>query len=214
MKDWAKKEIEIAKAREIKNANDSAEAAYGCMCYESAYKAFEALLGDGHSGFSISITKQILNRLIDGRPLTPIEDTDDVWRGEPVDRRDGSTSYQCVRMSGLFKHVHPDGSVTYHDVNRVTAIEIGDGSAWNSGICNMLIDELYPITMPYAPSDKKIRVYMETVTEDEDGNRFETPGLYNTVYVHHAVLQNDERIELHRKFQENQQGIMTEVEWE
>lgn len=42
-------------------------------------RAFESLLGDGHSGMSIGITKNILNRLIDGKPLTPIEDTEDVW---------------------------------------------------------------------------------------------------------------------------------------
>ena len=34
---------------------------------------------DGHSGFSIQITKSILNRLIDGKCLTPIEDTPDIW---------------------------------------------------------------------------------------------------------------------------------------
>lgn len=214
MSEWAKREVELAKEQEVKKAQDSAEAAYGCMCYDSAFKAFQALLEDGHSGYSISVTKQILVRLIEGKPLTPIEDTEDMWCGEPIDKRGGSTSYQCARMSGLFKHVHEDGSLTYHDVNRVTAVEIADGSTWNSGICNMLIDELYPITMPYVPKDKQIRVYMETATEDEDGNRLDTPGLYNTVYVHYAVLTSGERVELHRKFQEDEHGFMQEVEWE
>lgn len=36
---------------------------YGCACYESALKAFESLLEDGHSGFSIKITQSILDRL-------------------------------------------------------------------------------------------------------------------------------------------------------
>lgn len=214
MKEWAKREIDLAKAREVKNAQDSAEAAYGCGCYDSAFKAFLSLLEDGHSGYSISMTKQILVRLIEGKPLTPIEDTEDMWRTEPIDKRDGSTSYQCARMSGLFKHVHEDGSVTYHDVDRVDAVEIADGSVWHSGVCRCLIDELYPITMPYMPSNKNIRVYMETTTEDEDGNRRDTPGEYNTVYVHHAILTDGTRVELHRKFQEDEHGFMTEVEWE
>ena len=213
MSEWAKREIELAKEHEVKKAQDSAEAAYGCACYDSAFKAFQALMEDGHSGYSIGVTMRILNRLIDGRPLAPIEDTEDMWRGEPIDRRDGNTSYQCARMSSLFKHVHEDGSVTYHDVGRVTAVDIADGSTWHSGICDMLIDELYPITMPYVPSDKKIRVYEETVTEDEDGKRLDTPGMYNTVYVYYAVLPSGERVELHHKFQEDEHGFMQEVEW-
>ena len=32
-----------------------------------------------HSGFSIGITMNILNRLVQCKPLTPIEDTPDVW---------------------------------------------------------------------------------------------------------------------------------------
>ena len=30
MKEWAKREIDLAKEREVKKAQDSAEAAYGC----------------------------------------------------------------------------------------------------------------------------------------------------------------------------------------
>lgn len=49
------------------------------MCYKSALKAFNELCDEGHSGMSIQITKSILCRLIDGKPLTEIEDTPDVW---------------------------------------------------------------------------------------------------------------------------------------
>lgn len=76
--DWAKREVELACKRENPNKKPG-EFDYGCACYESALKALNSLAEDGHSGFSMSITKQILNRLIDGKPLTPIEDTDDVW---------------------------------------------------------------------------------------------------------------------------------------
>ena len=74
MKSWAEKEIEIACAREKANAEDSDEWNYGVACYQSALKAFNSLCEDGHSGMSIGFTKNILNRLIDGKPLTPIED--------------------------------------------------------------------------------------------------------------------------------------------
>ena len=76
MKDWAEREVEIACRRENP---DRGEFDYGCACYESALKAYKSLVEDGHSGFSIVLTKHILNRLIDCKPLTPIEDTDDIW---------------------------------------------------------------------------------------------------------------------------------------
>lgn len=109
METWAEREIDLACKRE--RAAGSAEDEdwdYGCACYESAYKAFQSLMADGHSGMSICFTQQILNRLIDGKPLTPIEDTPDIWsdisdisglRGEEV-------NYQCKRMSSLFKYVY------------------------------------------------------------------------------------------------------------
>lgn len=77
MLDWAKREVEIACNKENPNRKE-VEFDYGCACYESALKAFESLCDDGHSGFSIKMTQAILNRLLDGKPLTPIEDTDDI----------------------------------------------------------------------------------------------------------------------------------------
>lgn len=79
MLEWAKKEVEIACKRENPDKKEE-EFDYGCACYESALKAFESLCEDGHSGMSIGFTKNILNWLIDGKPLTPIEDTDYIWK--------------------------------------------------------------------------------------------------------------------------------------
>lgn len=121
MLEWAKNEIAIASKRE-RGDKPEGEWDYGCACYDSALRAFESLLGDGHSGMSIGFTKNILNRLIDGKPLTPIEDTEGAW-GEPrIDSRDGSKQYQCKRMSSLFKRVAQDGSVSYSDINRYYCI--------------------------------------------------------------------------------------------
>ena len=71
MTNWAKREVEIACARERRDKNPD-EWDYGCACYKSAYKAYQCVMGDGHSGMSIGFTQNILNRLIDGKPLTPI----------------------------------------------------------------------------------------------------------------------------------------------
>ena len=82
MSEWAKKEVEIACKMENPNIELDEngmpkEFDYGCSCYGSALKAFKSLCEDGHSGMSIGFTKQILNRLIDGKPLTPIEDAEE-----------------------------------------------------------------------------------------------------------------------------------------
>ena len=106
MLEWAKNEIEIACKRE-RGDKDSNEWDYGVACYESAFKAFESLMEDGHSGMSIGFTIQILNRLIAGKPLTPIEDTEDIWK-ECALRNGECTTYQCNRMYSLFKEVYPE----------------------------------------------------------------------------------------------------------
>ena len=99
MEIWAENEIKIACERENPNRNKG-EWDYGCACYEGAFEAFKTLLGQGHSGYSIGITKHILNRLIDGKPLTPIEDIPESWN-ECGLNKDGTQIYQCKRMSSF-----------------------------------------------------------------------------------------------------------------
>ena len=149
--EWAKQEIEFACKRERELSKDEEDAFYGVACYESAYKAFLSLLEDEHSGFSIGKTRNILNRLIDGKPLLPIEDTSDIWGNEILVNRDDVQYrlYQCKRMSSLFKHVYPDGTVKYSDINRYYCIDMDDGATYTNGLVNNLLDEMFPITMPY-----------------------------------------------------------------
>ena len=111
MSEWAKREVEIA-CKQERGGKPSDEWAYGCACYKSALKAFESLLEDDHSGVSMSITKQVLNRLIDGKPLSPIEDTPDAWNEVGwTDKEHKYTCYQSKRMSDLFKYVYDDGHI-------------------------------------------------------------------------------------------------------
>ena len=96
--EWARREVEIACKKKERNGSKDEGFDYGVACYRSALKALESLAEDGHSGFSIGITKNILNRLIDLKPLTPIEDTDAIWNLCEEDEN-GITVYQCSRMS-------------------------------------------------------------------------------------------------------------------
>ena len=198
MEDWAKNEIEIACKHERGDKNPE-EFDYGCACYESAYKAFQSLMEDGHSGTSIGFTKAILNRLIDGKPLTPIEDTPDIW----IDRsstKKNCTSYQCKRMSSLFKDVYNDGFVQYQDVNRFYCLnkDDPDGVGWHNGFINQFLDAQFPITMPYSPASKPWYVYCTEGLSDPKNGDFDSIG------IHYILKPDGERVEIQRFFKEGE----------
>lgn len=200
---WAEKEIDIACKREREASgvkND--DWAYACACYESALKAYKSLIEDGHSGFSIRLTKQILNRLIDGKPLTPIEDTDDIWSdiSEYLPPEEGRRSYQCKRMSSLFKYVYADRTVKYKDINRYYCIDINNTEVtYRSGLVQRIIDEMFPITMPYFPGEP-IKVYCEDFLTDRKNGDFDTVGIF------YAIKPDGEKVEINRFFKESENG--------
>jgi hypothetical protein len=178
MTEWAKREIEIAIKKE-RGDGDPNEWDYGCACYESAYKAFLSLCEDKHSGYSIGFTKEILNRLIDGKPLTPIEDVPDVW-SKITCLKNECTAYRCKRMSSLFKHVYTDGTVKYNDIDRYICVnkDRPRSSGWCNGFINRLLDEKYPITMPYCPPTKPFVVYCTEGLSDPKNGDFDTIGIW------------------------------------
>lgn len=176
MIEWAENEVRLACKRENPNRKEG-EFDYGCACYESALKAYKSLGEDGHSGYSFDITRGILIRLMNGDPLTPIEDTPDVW-GEG--RRYGDneyTTYQCARKSSLFKDVYDDGTVKYHDVDRVRCYYPGNPDIpWSNGFISNIVHEMYPITMPYG-GDGLYKVYCEDFLYDPKNGDFDTLGI-------------------------------------
>ena len=195
--EWAKKEVEIACKRENPNRKKG-EFDYGCACYVSALKAFESLTEDGHSGYSIGITKNILNRLINGMPLTPIEDTDDVWNMSYTNDN-GEMVYQCNRMSALFKTVHSDGSVDYSSNDHCYCIDINNPkNTYYSGLVRRIIHKMFPITMPYIPGDP-IKVFCEDFLTDKNNGDFDTVGVF---YALKEENREPIRIEINRFFRE------------
>lgn len=92
--EWAEREVELACKNEREGVEKPEDAEYGVACYRSALRAYSSLSRDGHSGMSIQITKGILNRLIDGRTLTPIVDTPDIW--EKIAEMEGKKSTNAV----------------------------------------------------------------------------------------------------------------------
>jgi hypothetical protein len=208
MQTWAEKEIEIACKRERTDSKiedgewDYLVWDYGCACYESALKAYKSLMKDGHSGFSIVMTKHILNRLIDGKPLTPIEDTPDVWYDiSDINGLNGEVvNYQCKRMSSLFKYVYADGTVKYEDINRCYCVDINNIEVtYHSSLVQRIIDEMFPITMPYFPGEP-IKVYCEDFLTNRKNGDFDTVGIF------YAIKPDGEKVEINRFFKESEDG--------
>ena len=199
--DWAKNEVELACRRE-QDAASGNEWAYGVACYENALKAFEVLTNVQHAGMSIQITKNILNRLIEGRPLTPIYDTDDSWE-EPV----WENHWQHKRMSSLFKTILPDGSIHYTDVNRFVGVDIHNGSSWHSSLIDKIMDEYFPVKMPNCPGNA-IKVYIEDFLSLDGNGDFDTKGIF------YAVLPDGEIFNINRFFTDKENKDWREITWE
>lgn len=199
MSEWAKREVEIACKHE-RGDRSKDEFDYGCACYESALKAFESLLEDGHSGMSIGYTKHILNRLVDGKVLTPIEDTPDIWNDcARYEYEIGYFTQQCKRMSGLFKYIYDDGAIKYKDINRfVCTYKDEPGITWHNGLIDKILDGKFPITMPYMPADRPFMVYCsEVLTDPKNGD-------FDTVAIWYVKMPNGDREEINRFFKEGE----------
>lgn len=207
--DWASQEVKLACAREREdNHTLKGEWDYGCACYESALKAYRSLGKVGHSGFSIMATRGILNRLIEHKPLTPIEDTPDVWDdiSEMSDLKEEAI-YQCKRMSALFKYVRSDGTIKYKDVESYYCIDVTIRNIYHNGLVQKIMDEMFPITMPYW-AKKTIGVFcQECLTDRKNGD-------YDTVGVLYCINSDGEHIEINRFFKEIPNQIGYFADWE
>lgn len=199
MTEWAKNEIAIACKKENPDW-DGESFDYGCSCYASALKAYLSLMDDEHSGFSFSITKNILMRLLESKPLTPIDDIPEVWAdgicGWPIERgEDGSMTYQCKRMYSLFKTVHPDGRVEYYDTDRYYCTdEVCNGSIYTGGGAGELLGEYFPITMPYYPPNGKYVIHTGNYLTNRKNGDWDT-----TVY-RKIVTPEGNTLPVHRYF--------------
>lgn len=177
----AQREVELFKGKQ----NSDCSEYYLNVC-ESALRAFKVLCEDGHSGCSINITMDILNRMVKGLPLTPITE-DDEWREQPIYMNETHKNYISSRMSGLFKKVEEDENgvecVSYNDVNRVECVDINNPDAcFYSGLVNSLFNKMHPITLPYNPSTKSIRVFCEDFLYDKRNGDFDTVGVFYALY--------------------------------
>lgn len=200
MLSWARNEIKLF----MQPQKSCAEFDYCNDCAESALKAFESLCADGHSGMSINVTKGILDALIDGRPLTSITEKDFdsmtdvvVYNKDILKSRGLKNSIQCPRMSSLFQDVHLDGTVTYHDIDRVVTKD-ENNLTWHDGTASNIIDEMFPITLPYTPPAHPYIVYASELSNE--------PGTFIGKHYEFVVTPDAQTIDLDIFYIEDESG--------
>ena len=196
---WAKREVELAKNEALKSGSDNCSTHYICECLNSALKAFNSLIEDGHSGASVEQTLMFLQRLVRRLPLTPI-DEDTTWVKSNVSES-GTITYQCARMTSLFKDGDREGNITYSDVNRVVCVNKDDLKApvWYNGFVSKVVNSIYPIKFPYYTSTDPIIAYVSehTTSLSED---------FDTMCIDSVKLNNGETVEVKRFFKEDTNG--------
>jgi hypothetical protein len=177
---------------------------YEGECYKSALKAFKSVCDDGHSGLSYSITARILKRMLDGLPLEKIKETDFTDDDMSWTEDDGTKHIMCDKMFSLWKEIHPDGTVTYSDQDRVAGINADEGYSFYAKFVSDLINERYPITMPYYPDGRQYKVYVrDFLVYPENGD-------YDTRAILYIETPKGEKIEIN-KFYHEKNGEMVEI---
>lgn len=208
MYDWARQEVQLAKAELKKNKND--EAQYMVACYESALRAYEKLTKDGHSGTSFTITRGILEKLMYEIPLMPIEDKEIMW--DYVYDCDNESVFQHKRMPSLFKMINKKiGIVRFSDINRVlckNSIDTNSAYFYNDFI-GRIIDGMFPIEFPYMPTKEKYIAYVTDFLVDPANGDFDTMNLVSVKLPNGEVRP----INLYYKEENGRWSLITQDEW-
>lgn len=195
--EWAKHELNLARENEIAQCKkdpdyEPGDEQYGLMFYDAAEQLLDVFEEQNHSGYSATAVCSIFERLVKGKPLTPITDEDDQWReaysakGDPVKR------YKHKRMSSLFKYVDPNGTVSYNDLGRAQAYDPKNG-LFSTRLIDDIANEYFPIKFPYV--GEKIKVRINDFDDIETAN-----GLVDVRHVIDATKDGIEHIFIDRYF--------------
>ena len=100
-------------------------------------------------------------------------------------------------MSSLFKYVYENSKVTYSDIDRSYCFDITNPDMrYSFGLVTNIINEMFPITMPYSPANERIKVCCEQFLYSPDGGDFDSVGI---LYVDDP---DNKRINVSRYFKE------------
>lgn len=167
---------------------------YTKSCYESALKAYQSLEADGHSGMSWGITAKILTRMINDLPLMPITEQDEFTPWGFDNKVEFSNRY-----SALSRTKNEDGTYSYSDIHRYTT-----SNGFSSGFGNKVLNELFPITLPYFPSVQKFHIKVE------DFDTHGKVGCFDTYAVWSIRTPEGETVQVNKFFKE-ENGSWVEI---
>lgn len=199
-----------AHSRTYENPAEYNDSLYGDMCLKSAVDAYCAFctvrLDDGSelTDGDWVFTRDILHKMMNELPLTPVEEDEDCWQ-QVGKGPDGSKRYQCSRIFSFFKDVYPDGRVDYRD-DWVVAAEVrddGSTSYWNSGVCTKLAEEMFGpfVKFPYNGCTTRYEVYRKCFNS-VDGD----PGSYDMVWIQYIRTPEDKKVPINRYLIEQKGG--------
>lgn len=206
--DWARQEVQLAKAELKRNKND--EAQYMIACYDSALRAYEKLMKDGHSGTSFAITRGILEKLMNEIPLMPLEDTEIMW--DHAYDRENESVFRHKRMSSLHKMVNKKtGAIRFSDSNRILCKNlVGVNSAYfYNGFISRIIDGMFPIEFPYMPTKEKYIAYVTEFLMDPANGDYDTMNLVSVKLPTGEVRP----INLYYKEENGRWSLITPDDW-
>lgn len=162
---WARKEKDILVGEVSEVTKEEATKAI-----EAAETAYEALMTEYfQSGYSsAALGKAFLKRLCDGLPLTPITEENAEW----LTFNEKNKMYKSGRYGKLFKICTDEGDV-YIDPSRFKFVDVDDPDATDISqgageLLNLLAEQIFPVELPYLPSDKKIIIFYQENRSDTD----------------------------------------------
>lgn len=185
--EWAKKEIALA--------NKEDYCGYSNACRKAALKVYKAFCKQNPSIYSAYTIQALFDRLVAHKPLTIITEDNVDWEELPAEAYysfDGTKHYQSKRYISLFKEVYPDGTVEISDNDRVVIVNANRPSDRWTGSDSVIIDELFPITLPYYPPVDKWQLFVEEFLFDKNEGDFDTKGY---LYV---ITPDGDKIEINK----------------
>lgn len=200
MLEWVENEVNIACKRN--------EFEYEGSQYEYALNAYRSVYGN-------FISEMFLKRMIDGIPLSPITEDDfevDHQSEEYLNDAGLLSTEKCTRYYVLHRNTRKNGEVYYSDIYRTVCVNINNQADYfTSSIANTIVNEMFPITMPYTPVNGQYRVFVEYFKSNKNKDYD-----YDTYKFLYLITPEGNKVDLNM-FKYEKDGILydiTEEEYE